>query len=795
MKKTLKIEGMSCAACASRIEKSLNQTRGVKEAHVNLATNKATVEYSEDQISYEEIVKKINDLGYKVILEEQIFTKIELEISGMSCAACSARVNNLLSQKDGIIKVQVNLLNNKAWIEYDETKIKSPEIIDSIGKLGYKATLVNDQDIGTEVEDEETGFLLKLFLFSALLTFPLVVAMLDMIMGWGIHILHNPYVQLALATPVQFFVGYRFYKNAYLVLRTAGANMDVLIALGTSAAYFFSIYNIQTGNVAELYFETSAIIITLVILGRFMESKAKGKTSEAIKKLSGLQPRTARILKDRKEIDVPVKEVVPGDILILRPGEKIPVDGEVIEGFSLIDESMLTGESIPVEKKPGDKVFGATLNRTGSFKFRAEKVGRDTMLAQIIKMVEDAQGSKAPIQKLVDQVAGIFVPAVIGIAILTIILHYVFGAGMSKAIISAVAVLVIACPCALGLATPTAIMVGTGMGAEKGILIKGGEILEIAHKTNTMVFDKTGTLTRGSIELTDVVTFNPYTESEVLYWAGGTEKNSEHLLGQAILKAAQALHPELPEPIRFEAVPGQGVLVSFPDREIVLGNRYLLRSKNVALDQVENTISHLEEQGKTVVLLAIDGKMAALLALADVLKEEAVAVVREMKKMGMEVYMITGDNWRTANAMAKKLEIDHVLAEVLPGDKALQIQKIQEQGRIVAMVGDGINDAPALATAHIGIALGSGTDIAMEAGDITLMQGDLRGIVGAIKLSRRTLKTIRQNLFWAFIYNSIGIPIAALGYLSPIIAGAAMAFSSVSVVLNSLRLRNYKINV
>nr|WP_278287330.1 copper-translocating P-type ATPase [Caloranaerobacter ferrireducens] len=607
----------------------------------------------------------------------------------------------------------------------------------------------------------------------------------------GIHtILDNGYVQLALATPVQFIIGYRFYKGAYHSLKGGGANMDVLVALGTSSAYFYSLYNLIAG-VREYYFEASAVIITLILLGKMLESIAKGRTSEAIKKLMNLQAKTAKVIRDGKELDIPIEEVVVGDTVIVRPGEKIPVDGIVIEGSSSVDESMLTGESIPVDKKEGDEVIGATINKHGTFKFKATKVGKDTVLSQIIKLVEEAQGSKAPVQRLADKVAGIFVPTVVGIAILTFIAWYFADGDFANALINAVAVLVIACPCALGLATPTAIMVGTGKGAENGILIKGGEYLEKTHQINTLIFDKTGTITKGEPEVTDIISFTNSKEN-ILKFAAIAEKASEHPLGQAIVKKGEESGIKLIDPEKFNAIPGHGIFAVVEGKEIYLGNRKLMKDKNIDIEDIEDEIIKLENQGKTAMLLSVNGRIEGIIAVADTVKEHSKEAIKELKSMGIEVYMITGDNERTAKAIAKEVGIENVIAEVLPEHKAEKVEKLKAQGKKVGMVGDGINDAPALVAADIGFAIGTGTDVAIEAADITLMKGDLRDIVLAIRLSRKTMRTIKQNLFWAFFYNTAGIPLASLGFLNPMIAGAAMAFSSVSVVSNSLRLKRFK---
>jgi len=722
-----------------------------------------------------------------------------LKISGMSCAACSARIEKRLNGMEGIQKAAVNLASEKAVVEYDSSKIKVSDIIKAVEALGYSAERAEEVSADREKEQREKEIKrLRLELtVSAVLTSPLLFAMVLMLINADIPIFHNPYFQLAFATPVQFIIGFRFYKHAFYALRAKSANMDVLIAMGTTAAYFFSVYNaffapMDFGSMMkELYFEAGAVIITLILLGKYLEAVAKGKTSDAIKKLMGLQAKTARVVRDGKEGDIPIEEVKAGDIIIVRPGEKVPVDGRILEGNSSIDESMLTGESLPAEKKAGDYVIGATINKFGTFRFEATKVGKDTALSQIIKMVEDAQGSKAPIQKIADRVAGVFVPAVIAIALVTFLVWYLVTGDFAAAIISAVSVLVIACPCALGLATPTAIMVGTGKGAENGILIKGGEYLETTYKLDTVVLDKTGTITKGKPEVTDIITVGGMSENEVLRLAAIAEKSSEHPLGAAIYEKGKDQFGTLPDPEQFEAIPGRGIMAVVGGRQIHIGTRMLMQELNADIGQAETAAGKLEDEGKTAMLMAADGRLEAVIAVADTLKESSKEAIAELKKMGIEVYMITGDNKRTAAAIARQVGIDNVLAEVLPENKAEEVEKLKRRGKKVAMVGDGINDAPALATADIGMAMGTGTDVAIEAADITLMRGDLKTIPAAIRLSRRTMRKIKQNLFWAFIYNIIGIPFAAFGLLNPMIAGGAMAFSSVSVVTNSLSLKRF----
>ncbi|WP_431188451.1 heavy metal translocating P-type ATPase [Caloranaerobacter azorensis] len=731
------------------------------------------------------MVKSVEKTGYKVPTKN-----IQLKVEGMTCAACSARVEKALNKINEVKNANVNLTMEKATIEIYDGAIEIAELIEVIERAGYKAFEENEKDEqNNEKREKEIEHLKRLFIISAVLSVPLLSAMFFHMAGIQ-TILDNGYLQLALATLVQFIIGYRFYKGAYHSLKGGGANMDVLVALGTSAAYFYSLYNLISG-VKEYYFEASAVIITLILLGKMLEAIAKGRTSEAIKKLMNLQAKTARVIRDGKELDIPVEQVVVGDIVVVRPGEKIPVDGIVIEGNSSVDESMLTGESIPVDKKEGDEVIGATINKHGTFKFKATKIGKDTVLSQIIKLVEEAQGSKAPIQRLADKVAGIFVPTVIGIAILTFAIWYFVEGDFTNALINAVAVLVIACPCALGLATPTAIMVGTGKGAENGILIKGGEYLERAHQIDTLIFDKTGTITKGEPEVTDIISFNKSKE-DILKFAAIAEKASEHPLGQAIVKKGEESGIKLTDSEKFNAIPGHGIFAVIEGKEVYLGNRKLMKDKNINIEDIEDEIVNLESQGKTAMILSINGRAEGIIAVADTVKEHSREAIKQLKSMGIEVYMITGDNERTANAIAREVGIENVIAEVLPEHKAQEVQKLKAQGKKVGMVGDGINDAPALVKADIGFAIGTGTDVAIEAADITLMKGDLRDIVLAIRLSRRTMRTIKQNLFWAFFYNSIGIPLAALGFLNPMIAGAAMAFSSVSVVSNSLRLKRFK---
>ncbi len=693
---------------------------------------------------------------------------------------------------EGVTRATVNLATNKATVEYPSGLITDEILIGAVEKAGYKAQVEVERDLDREKElrEKEIRSLKISFIISAALSLPLFLGMFYHMAGID-NILGNGWFQLALATPVQFIIGSRFYKGAYKSLRGGGANMDVLIAMGTSAAYFYSVYNLAIG-VHEYYFEASAVIITLILLGNTFEAVAKGKTSEAIKKLMGLQPKTARVVKDGVEMDIPIEELAVGDIVVVKPGERVPVDGIIVEGNSSLDESMITGESIPTDKTVGDEVVGATINKFGSFRFEARKIGKDTVLSQIIQLVEDAQGSKAPIQRLADKISGIFVPVVIVIALITFIGFAYIAGDFNSGLMNAIAVLVIACPCALGLATPTAIMVGTGKGAENGILIKSGEHLESAHKMDTIIFDKTGTITRGEPELTNIISFNGYERDEILRIAASVERASEHPLGQSIVKKAEEESIELSNPESFMSITGKGLRADFEGKKILIGNKKLMEDNNIPIGDREEDLLKLQEEGKTAMLLSLDGVLSGIIAVADQIKDTSLRAIKELQKMGLEVYMITGDNQRTAKAIAKEVGITEVLADVLPENKAEAVEGLKAQGKHVGMVGDGINDAPALAAADIGFAIGTGTDIAMEAADITLMSGDLNGVVTAIRLSHRTIKTIRQNLFWAFFYNSIGIPIAALGFLNPMVAGAAMAFSSVSVVTNSLRLKNFK---
>ena len=784
---TIDVVGMTCAACSSRVEKALNKQDGVVDVAVNLLQQKATIEFNPEEVKIDKLINTIEKTGYQVPL-----VKRTISIEGMTCTACSTRVEKVLSRVEGVVRANVNLSTNKGIVEFPSGTVEDQTLIETIKKAGYKAEIEIERDVDKEkrLRQAEIKSLKTSFIISAILSIPLFSAMFFHMAGID-NIIGNGYFQLLLATPVQFIIGYRFYKGAFNSLRGGGANMDVLVSMGTSAAYFYSLYNLYIG-VEEYYFEASAVIITLILLGKTFEAVAKGRTSEAIKELMGLQPKTARIVKDGVEREIPIEKVEIGDIIMVRPGERIPVDGAIIEGNSAIDESMITGESIPIDKTIGDEVIGATINKFGSFKFEATKIGKDTVLSQIIKLVEDAQGSKAPVQRLADKISGIFVPVVVAIALITFLGFYFIKGSFNTGLINAVAVLVIACPCALGLATPTAIMVGTGKGAENGILIKSGEYLERAHQMDTIIFDKTGTITKGEPEVTDILTFNSLDRDELLRITATIEKASEHPLGQAIVRKGEEELLKLTEPESFMAVPGKGLKAELEGKQVYIGNRKLMEDARISIEQAEKELLRLEKEGKTAMIAAIDGKISGIIAVADQIKESSKKAIEDLKDMGLEVYMITGDNERTAYAIGKEVGITKILAEVLPENKAEVVERIKKEGKQVGMVGDGINDAPALVAADVGFAIGTGTDVAMEAADITLMKGDLTSIVTAIRLSHKTMRTIKQNLFWAFFYNSVGIPFAALGFLNPMVAGAAMAFSSVSVVANSLRLKKFK---
>ncbi|TCP28892.1 Cu+-exporting ATPase [Scopulibacillus darangshiensis] len=795
----LQIQGMTCAACANRIEKGLKKVEGVSDANVNFALEKSKVSYDPSVTNLKAFEEKIHSLGYEVVKD-----KTEFNVTGMTCAACANKIEKKLNKLEGVSSANVNFALESATVEYDPNEVSIPDMKEAIKKLGYQLETKSDKEVGSADHREKAiKKQTAKFIASLILSLPLLWSMVShfefMSFIWLPSIFMNPWFQLLLATPVQFIIGGQFYVGAYKALRNKSANMDVLVAMGTSAAYFYSLYlSIQSlggnGHMVDLYFETSAVLITLILLGKLFEVRAKGRSSEAIKKLMGLQAKDATVVRGGKEMVIPVTEVLEGDIVQVKPGEKVPVDGEIVEGGSALDESMLTGESIPVDKAVGDSVIGSTINKNGFLKIKATKVGKDTALAQIIKVVEEAQGSKAPIQRLADSISGIFVPIVVGIALVTFIIWYTLVApgDFADALEKFIAVLVIACPCALGLATPTSIMAGSGRSAEFGILFKGGEHLEQTHRLDTIILDKTGTVTNGTPKLTDVST--DWNEADLLTLVGAAEKQSEHPLAEAIVEGIQDLGIELGVAEFFEAIPGHGVQAKVDGRLLHVGTRRLMSHENI--DVPETTLDQMvsfEKTGKTAMLVAVDHQFAGLVAVADTIKETSKAAIARLKEMGLDVVMITGDNKQTAEAIAKQAGIEHTIAEVLPEGKAEEVKKLQESGHKVAMVGDGINDAPALATADIGMAIGTGTDVAMEAADITLIRGDLNSIADAIMMSKKTIANIKQNLFWAFAYNSVGVPIAAIGLLAPWLAGAAMAFSSVSVVLNALRLQRVKL--
>jgi Cu+-exporting ATPase len=805
----LPILGMTCASCASTIQKGLSSLKGVDKANVNFANSKATVLYQPRLVKSEDLVSSVRKSGYEVGT-----ASIEIPIQGMQCASCVQKIEKSLLKKKGVLKASVNLATEKAKVEYIPSETDLVEIKEIIEQTGHKVLEIPPEeeleDIERIVREKEYIKLKRKFFVGLILGMIIFLGSMPHLFPWVPDILNNFFILWLLATPVQFWIGWQFYKGTWGALTRRNADMNTLIAVGTSAAYLYSVVAtlfpslFESGGLKpEVFFDTSAMIIVLILLGRLLEARAKGQTSEAIKKLIGLRPKTARVKRDGKEMDIPVEDVRVGDVVIVRPGEKIPVDGILTSGRSSVDESMITGESMPVKKEKEDEVIGATINKTGSFQFRATKVGKDTALAQIIKLVQDAQGSKAPIQRLADVISGYFVPIVISIAIATFVVWFNFGPSpaMTFALLNFVAVMIIACPCALGLATPTAVMVGTGKGAESGVLIKGGESLETAHKLDTIVFDKTGTLTKGEPEVTDIIVFNSYSEGDVLKYAASAEKVSEHPLGEAVIKKTKEIQIQLHEPKNFKAIEGHGIEAEVENVNVLLGNAKLLKDRNIEIKDLIEKAENFAQEGKTPIYVALERQAAGVIAVADTLKESSIQSVEKLKKLGLEVIMLTGDNRKTAQAMAHKAGIDRVMPEVLPEDKVNEIKKLQAEGKKVAMVGDGINDAPALAQADVGIAIGSGTDVAMEASDITLIKGDLQGVVSAIELSKRTIRVIKQNLFWAFFYNTAGIPIAAgvlypfFGILlNPIFASAAMAFSSVSVVSNSLRLRRARLN-
>ncbi|AJA49298.1 copper-exporting P-type ATPase A [Clostridium pasteurianum DSM 525 = ATCC 6013] len=812
--KTLKIEGMTCAACAKAVERVSKKLDGVEEANVNLATEKLNISFDEAKVSIPDVQKAIEKAGYKALVES---TNKILKIEGMTCAACAKAVERASRKLEGVIEANVNLATEKLNITFEPSKVRIPDIKKAIEKAGYKALEEEISiDMDKEKKEKQIKSIWKRFVISAIFAVPLlIIAMGPMILEWFnielpmsinpmMHMKAYGIIQLILVLPI-IIAGKKYFTIGFRSLIKLSPNMDSLVALGTSAAFLYSVYGVITSIYSggehniHLYFESAGVILTLITLGKYMEAVSKGKTSEAIKKLMGLAPKTATIIRDEKEIEIPIDEVEIGDIVIVKPGEKMPVDGEVVEGNTSVDESMLTGESIPVEKNIGDKIIGASINKNGSIKYRVTKVGKDTALSQIIKLVEDAQGSKAPIAKLADIISGYFVPVVMVLALISSLAWLISGESGVFSLTIFISVLVIACPCALGLATPTAIMVGTGKGAEYGVLIKSGVALETSHKVQTIVFDKTGTITEGKPKVTDIIVAEGIEKEYIIKIAASAEKRSEHPLGEAIVKKAEEDVIELIDVNEFKAIPGHGIEVNVDSNTILLGNKKLMDTRGIDLKGFEEESDRLAAEGKTPMYIASKEELMGIIAVADIVKENSKKAIEKLHKMGIEVAMITGDNKKTAEAIAKQVGIDRVLSEVLPQDKANEVKKLQSEGKKVAMVGDGINDAPALAQADIGIAIGSGTDVAMESADIVLMRSDLMDVSTAVELSKKTIKNIKENLFWAFGYNVLGIPVAMgilyiLGgpLLNPMIAALAMSFSSVSVLTNALRLKGFK---
>jgi len=812
---TLNIEGMSCAACSQAVENALNKREGVKEANVNLPAEKAYVKYDPLALTVEDLIETVRNSGYDVKRKKE---KISFKVAGMNCASCSQAVENTLAAADGIYEANVNIANDTGTVVYDSNIISKEELIELVESAGYELDKFYDEEEYAKSKEEDMEKVEKAkrkMIGTWLFTIPIMLWMIpEMFFGvaWPNHTIFN-LGMILLAVPPLVYFGRQTYVSAYKSVIHGGANMDVLIAMGTGAAFITGpfVFFTPMANYAGI----SAMIMAFHLTGRYIEEKAKGRASQAIKKLLEMEAKTATIIEDDKEKEVPIEEVEPGDIMVVKPGEKIPTDGEIVEGSTSIDESMATGESMPVERSVGDEVIGATVNQNGLIKVKATKVGKDTFLSQVIKMVEEAQGTKVPIQEFADKITSIFVPTVITIALSTFILWLVFPGvfrsvgiwaqtfipwvnptlgTLTLALFATIAVLVIACPCALGLATPTALMVGSGMGAEKGVLIRKGEAIQTMKDIHTIVFDKTGTITKGKPEVTDIITFNGYDKDEVLKTAASVESGSEHPLGQAIVNRAKENELKLKEITDFQAVTGKGVEAELDEKETLVGSKNLMKEKDIEVtEQVKEKMHRLEDEGKTAMLTAYNRQIIGIIAVADTLKEDSIKAINELKELGIETAMITGDNQRTAQAIAEMVGIDHVVSEVLPDGKVDEIKNLQDRFGTIAMVGDGINDAPALTQANVGIAIGTGTDIAIESSDITLVRGDLSSVVTAVKLSRATFRKIKQNLFWAFIYNLIAIPIAVMGLLHPVIAEIAMASSSVTVVTNANTLRRVNI--
>ena len=796
----LPITGITCAGCATRIETGMSKLSGIHEASLNFATNVLSIKYDPSMASPKEFVKALHELGYGADLQ-----RITLPVTGMQCASCVRKVEGALESIDGVATVAANFAIGQVSVGYIEDRTDPVIFKRTIEQLGYEVPEIPEAE--AKLPQHPTDEWRARLILSAALTIPILIGSFQGNFGWRIPLLSNQYILWTLVTPIQIWGAWPFYRGAWAATRHGTSDMNTLVALGSTTAYLYSAALVLFprffhvgGAMQMMYFDTAAVIVTLIILGRFLEARAKGRTSDAIRGLAGLQARTARVIRDGQESDVPIEEVAAEDIVLVRPGERIPVDGVITQGASAVDESMITGESVPVAKSLGDEVIGATINRTGSFQFRATRVGHDTVLAQIIRMVEEAQGSKAPVQRLADRISAYFVPVVIAIAALTFVLWYAFGPEprLTFALLNMVAVLIIACPCALGLATPTAIIVATGKGAEHGILIKGGETLEMAHRLTVIALDKTGTLTVGKPTVTETLALNGSSENDLLRIAASVERGSEHPLAEAIVNFAKENGVNLGEVSDFHAEVGHGIKAVLDGRKVLVGNLRIMSQNGIEASATEATDA-LEAAGKTLVYVAEEGKLLGVIACADTLRPEAKAAVAEMRRMGIEPVMLTGDNERAARALANEAGIDRILAQALPQDKADFVVKLKESGEVVGMVGDGINDSPALAQADVGIAIGAGTDIAMEASDITLMGSDLSGITSAIRLSKAAMSIVKQNLFWAFCYNVLLIPMAAGAFypifgalLNPMYAAAAMAISSVTVVTNSLRLKRFR---